>query len=91
MGIEDKFASSIMFYPQNHAEHINQPICQKWLTQSDFKFGFIPLQDQMIHVDSNQDVSTNPLDVRRKVKQTRVPSFMAARIPVKSQLNIDKW
>ena len=91
VGIEDKFASSIMYHPKNHTEYINQSIYQKWLAQSDFKFGFIPLQDQMMSMGLNQGVYTSPLDVRRRVKQTGVPNFMAARISVKSQLNIDKW
>ena len=54
VGIEDKFASSIMFSPKCHAEYVNQPIYQKWLTQSDFKFGYVPLQAQMMPMGSNQ-------------------------------------
>ena len=34
---------------------------------------------------------TNPIDVHKKVRQTGLPNFMSARIPVESQLNIDKW
>ena len=45
----------------------------------------------MMHVGLNQDVYTEPVDVTKKVKQTGVSNLMAARIPVKSQLNIDKW
>ena len=91
VGIEDKFASSLMYSPKNHAEYIDQPIYQKWLTQSDFEFGYVPLQDQMMPVGSNQGVYTNPIDVHKKVRQTGLPNFMSARIPVESQLNIDKW
>ena len=67
VGIEDKLASSIMVSPKSHAEYVNQPIYQQWLTQSDFKFGYIPLQDQMMPVGSNQVIYTNPVDVHRKV------------------------
>ena len=35
VGIEDKFASSLMYSPKSHAEYIDQPIYQKWLIQSD--------------------------------------------------------
>ena len=91
VGIEDKFASSIMLSPKSHAEYVNQPIYQKWLTQSDFKFGYVPLQAQMMPVGSNQGIYTNAVDVHRKVKQTGLPKFMGARIPVKSQLNVEKW
>ena len=45
VGIEDKFASSIMYSSKNHADYVNQPIYQRWLDQSDFKFGYVPLQD----------------------------------------------
>ena len=80
-----------MVSPKSHAEYVNQPIYQQLLTQSAFKFGYVPLQDQMIPVGLSQGIYTNPVDVHRKVKQTGVSNFVAARIPVKSQLNIEKW
>ena len=78
---------------KNHSSQYRIPggVYQKWLTQSDFKFGYVPLQAQMMPMGSNQGTYTNPVDVHRKVKQTGLANFMAARIPVKSQLNIDKW
>ena len=45
----------------------------------------------MMPMGSNQGTYTNPVDVHRKIKQKGLANFMAARIPVKSQLNIDKW
>ena len=80
-----------MYSPQNHADYVNQPIYQRWLDQSDFKFGYAPLQDQMMPLVTNQGIYTDPVDVHKKVKQSGLPNFMAARIPIKSQLNIDKW
>ena len=45
----------------------------------------------MMPLVTNQGIYTDPVDVHKKVKQSGLPNFMAARIPIKSQLNIDKW
>ena len=65
----------------------------KWKQQTDFDFGFVPQSDFIMPEQNN--VTTNAVDCPIAqhfiVKQTQVPNFLGTRIPIRSQLNVDKW
>ena len=68
-------------------------IFQKWREQSDFEFGFMPLGEQQMPqtFETNAIHTNNLIEIHEIVKQTKKPNFMQARIPVKSQLNVEVW
>ena len=52
VGVEEKFANSIIHFKQFSESQISlgidSPIFQKWSEQSDFQFGLIPLGEQLM-------------------------------------------
>ena len=96
-GVEEKFANSILHFKQFNESNISMvvdsPIFKKWSEQSDFQFGFIPLGDQLIPTQFSQNNLSNGslIDAHYVIRQTGKPNFLGARIPVTSQLNVDKW
>ena len=96
-GVEEKFANSILHFKQfnesNISMGVDSPIFKKWNEQSDFQFGFIPLDDQLMPTQfSHNNLSNGSLiDAHYVIRQTGKPNFWGARIPVTSQLNVDKW
>ena len=97
VGVEEKFVNSIMHHKQfgDQLDIGNNQcqILQKWREQSDFDFGFIPLGEQdMPDTFETNVIHTNDLiEIHEIVKETGKPNFMQARIPVKSQLNVEVW
>ena len=97
VGVEEKFVNSIMHHKQfGDQVHIGDNQCQifqKWREQSDFDFGFIPLGEQLMpqNFEINVTDTDNLIEIHKIVKQTGKPNFMQARIPVKSQLNVEVW
>ena len=92
-GVEEKFVNSIMHFNQ-FGDHINigdsqSSIFQKWREQSDFDFGFIPLGEQQMPLETNVINTSNLIEIHEIVKQTKKPNFMQAHIPVTSQLNVE--
>ena len=82
VGVEEKFVNSIMHHKQfGDKLDIGNNQCQilqKWREQSD------TFETNVIH--------TNDLiEIHEIVKETGKPNFMQARIPVKSQLNVEVW
>ena len=95
-GIEDKFISSILneSTKKNNAPTDHQSaLFRKWQAQSDFPFGYIPIDDQVM---PNTNVvhcldGFSPFTAHALVKATGKPNYMEARLPVPSQLNVDTW
>ena len=96
-GFEDKFATEIICanLRNNKKEwgHIQAPIFHLWCQQVDFTFGFVPLQEQILPPDNSPECgfSGSPLQIHEIVKSTGKPNFLQARIPIKSQLNVEHW
>ena len=94
-GVDDKFASSILHAAQFRKVgvgnmHVNTEIHKKWRSQSSFDFGYIPIDEQCMSqtMESNEWEKGSPWDVHSLVRATGVPNFMKARVPIKSQLNV---
>ena len=64
-----------------------------WKAQTDFDFGFVPLSDFIMPQKSiaTSDVVDCPITQHFLIKETQVPNFLGARIPIQSQLNVQKW
>ena len=97
-GVDDKFASSILHAAQFRKVgvgnmHVNTEIHKKWRSQSGFDFGYIPIDEQCMSktMESNEWEKGSPWDVHSLVRATGVPNFMKARVPIKSQLNVQAW
>ena len=97
-GIDDKFASSILHNTQFKKVgvgnlNIDTEIHRNWRSQSDFDFGFIPVDEQIMPQTgkSNDWGGASPWDVHALVRATGVPNFIKARIPIKSQLHVQAW
>ena len=96
-GFEDKFTSSILY--ANHKgskgdwEVIDNDIHQLWSSQVDFKFGFVPLQKQVLPAPDlgSSNFSGSLLQVHDIVKRSGKPNFLQARIPIQSQLQVGAW
>ena len=95
-GFEDKFASEIICATVNHKKarsEVQTPIFDLWRNQVDFTFGFAPLEDQVMPIaDIPDGVSPGSLlQAHELVKATGKPNYLQARIPIKSQLNVEQW
>ena len=96
VGMEDKFVNTIIFVNQGNkalAQGVNIPIFNQWKQQVDFQFGFVPLGSQLM--PSNAKLCNphdySPIQMHQIVKKTGKPNFLQARLPVASQLHVDKW
>ena len=95
IGVQDKFANSILHVGQFNGitPNVDTEIHHKWRNQSDFTFGFVPLAEQIMPKDMsiNDSKPLSPIEMHSVVRATGKPNFMAARLPVKSQLNVKAW
>ena len=96
IGVEEKFANSIMHFQQSNKSQVpigaNSQIFKEWSEQSDFQFGFIPLGEQVMPGDLTCNTSKKSLlEIHDIVRQFGKPNFLGARIPVVSQLNVEAW
>ena len=66
---------------------------ERFKKQSKYKFGYIPLSPQVMpevtEVGTNSNISA--IDLHSQVKEVGVANVLGARIPVNSQLNVQKW
>ena len=92
---DDKFVNSIIYgdtYKADKAvgEGPTYSLCKQ---QSSHNFGFIPLTEPILPETSvsSSDTIQCPIELHKMVKKFNKPNFLGARIPVKSQLNIDQW
>ena len=68
------------------------PILQLWDVQNKFKFGFIPLGNQLMPDHLNPvDVDANPLALHNCMVESKEYNFLQNQINLKSQLNPDIW
>ena len=96
-GVVDKFVNSILhanqFNLSESTHKVDTEIYNAWRCQSDFKFGFVPIDEQLLpdtlHI-SNASHSS-PFRIHELVRSTNKPNFMQARVPVDSQLNVHAW
>ena len=90
----DKFVNSIIF---NDNRKLVAPVeCKaydQWRVQSKVNIGFIPLTDPVL--PSTERISdirfSDPSKLHEEVKKYNLPNYLGARIPVKSQMNIQAW
>ena len=96
-GTGDKFATSIILANQKRAkidwEQIDAPIFHLWRDQVDFKFGYVPLQEQVMSDTGllTSGFSGSLLQIHDIVKSTGKHNFLQARISIQSQLNVKSW
>ena len=65
---------------------------KRWDAQSKDKYGFIPIQDQILpEVDSPTAKNTNIWEDHAAIASTGTYNFMKAQIPITSQLNVESW
>ena len=96
VGMEDKFVNTIIFANQGRTDFpqgVNTPIFNQWQSQVDFQFGFVPLGCQLMpsSVKTVNSHDYSPIEMHQMVRKTGKPNFLQARLPVASQLNVDKW
>ena len=95
IGVQDKFVNSILHVGQFNGiiPNVDTEIHNKWRNQSDFKFGFVPLAEQMMPNDmlTHDSEALSPIEMHTMVRATEKPNFMEARLPVRSQLNVQAW
>ena len=94
-GVQDKFVNSILHVSQFNGiiPNVDTEIYHKWRDQTDFKFGFVPLAEQIM--SKNMSINTSevlsPCEMHSIVRATQKPNYMEARLPVNSQLNVEAW
>ena len=90
----DNFVNSIIFSDQRK---VDAPIqCEaydQWKVQSGAIFGFIPLTDPILPVNTHisDKKITDPIELHKEVKKHNLPNQLGSRIPVQSQMNIKAW
>ena len=63
-----------------------------WDTQKFGKFGFIPIESQILpQCQRVMQVTDNLLNIHKIVKATCTHNFMEAQVRVPSQLNVEVW
>ena len=83
-------------------KNVPEDVWQNRLYSKDYKacvyqngdnFGYIPLND--LHVYKGPEIQWKSLpdiwQANKLIRETKVPNFLNCRIPVKTQLNPDKW
>ena len=96
-GVADKFVNSILhanqFNLSENTDKVDTEIYNAWRHQSDFKFGFVLIDKQLLpdtEYTSNV-MGRSPFRIHEIVRSTNKPNFMQARFPVDSQLNVEAW
>ena len=93
--IQDKYDLDLRFHSRHRhkvATAKNCEIFKLWDLQNKDKFGFIPLQDQLLPQEVIPAVKKRSiLQDHAEVAKTGTYNFMKAQIPVQSQLNVNSW
>ena len=91
--IDDKYLNTILTKRVKFTEGDSKPdVFSQWQSQVDFDFGFVPMGDFILPVNSDSGEKVDcPVHSHKMVKQSRIPNFLGCRIPVMSQLHVDKW
>ena len=91
--IDDKYLNTILTKHDKFTEGDSKPkLFTQWQSQVDFDFGFVPMGDLILPVvsDSGENVDC-PIHTYKMVSQSGIPNFLGCRIPVVSQLHVNKW
>ena len=66
---------------------------QACIKQSGCAFGFVPLSHLATYTGDHRhwDFEPDIVQIHQIIKQTGLPNFLGARIPVPSQLRPDRW
>ena len=96
VGMEEMFVNTIIFANQGNkdlAQGVDTPSFSQWQRQVDFQFGFVPLGGQLMpsSVTSCNFHDYSPIEMHKIIRKTGKPNFLQARLPVVSQLHVDKW
>ena len=84
-GFEEKFVCSNMHSKvKDLSDALDKIIFKKWLQQSDFRFGFVPLEQILQTKKARCNIKMNPIEMNHHVKNTGCTNYMHARVPVKS-------
>ena len=68
------------------------PTLQLWEAQNKYKFGFIPLGDQLLPDDVRaKDLDTDPIALHNIISEANQYNFLQSQINIRSQLNPDMW
>ena len=91
--IGDKYLNTILTKRVKFTEGDSKPeVFSQWQSQVDFDFGFVPMGDFILPVGSDSGETVDcPIHTYKMVSQSRIPNFLGYRIPVVSQLHVDKW
>ena len=93
--IQDKYDLDLRFHSRHRNKVATAKNCETfklWDLQNRDKFGFIPLQDQLLPPDDNPAVKKQSVwQDHAEVAKTGTYNFMKAQIPVHSQLNVKNW
>ena len=95
-GLEDKYISSILIrscHDRKNVINCNAKSYKIWKSQTDFKFGFIPLGEFQLSDSSEVHVISDycPIKAHAIVKSFQKPNYLGARLKVDAQLNLEAW
>ena len=79
-GVADKFVNSILhanqFNLSENTDKVNTEIYNAWRRQSDFKFGFVPIDEQLSDIEHTSNVmGRSPFTIQEFVKSTNKPNL----------------
>ena len=96
--LENEHLHSTFDHRKNIQDHIwvNRFRCadfQACTKQNGYTFGFIPLSPLAVYTGDHKhwDFELDIIQMHHIIKQTGLPNFLGARIPVPSQLRPDRW
>ena len=93
--IEDKYNLQLAFRPRHRAtiaSATNVQTFKDWDSQTQDKFGFIPLGNLMLPTKNDKTKSKKSIfEIHDQVRESENFNFMHTQIQVKSQLNADAW
>ena len=91
----DKYALDLRFRPRHRLRIQEAKDCHTfklWDAQMSDKFGYIPLQDQIIpDKDHKRGSTTDVLKMHDIISKSETYNFLHCQIQVKSELNADVW
>ena len=95
-GLQDKYINSILIWSchdRKNVKNCNAKLYKMWKSQTDFKFGFIPLGEFQLSDSSEAHVISDycPIKAHAIVKSFQKPNYLGARLKVDSQLNLEAW
>ena len=93
--IDDKYNLRLTFRPRHRAtiaSATNVQTFKAWDSQTNDKFGFIPLGDFMLPQKNEKNQSNKSIfEIHDQIRESEGFNFMNSQIQVDSQLNADTW